>query len=163
MVKTKTLKRAVKRRSRSRFAVKGRERRAELRAERRARVNHVTSRSASQRPKRSRKAVTERDGVTEGSGNVFADIGLPQPERELTKARLTLTIYRIIRDRGLTQTQAAKVLGVQQPQVSLLMRNRAGTFSVDRLLEFLTALGQDVEINVHKSRRDHGALLVNVA
>ena len=159
MVKTKRLKR----RSRSRFAVKGRERLAELRAGRRARVKQITGQKVTQRPERPRTAATESGRVTEGSGNVFADIGLPEPERELTKARLTLTIYRIIRERGLTQTQAAKVLGIQQPQVSLLMRNRAGSFSVDRLMEFLTALGQDVEINVYKSRRDHGALLVNVA
>ena len=100
--------------------------------------------------------------VTESSGNVFRDLGLPQPERELTKARLTLKIHRIIRARNLTQRQAAEVLGIQQPQVSLLMRNRAGSFSVDRLMDFLRALGQDVEINVRDSSKEHGALSVNV-
>ncbi len=52
-------------------------------------------------------------GVVQGSGNVFADLGLPDPERELMKARLTLQIARIIKDRGLTQSEAAKILGIQ--------------------------------------------------
>src|SRR5271170_126648 len=98
--------------------------------------------------------------VTEGSGNVFADLGLPNPEQELMKARLTLQIYRIIRERELTQTQAAKALGIKQPHVSLLMRNRSGSFSVGRLMEFLTALGQDVSVTVRPARKEHGAMSV---
>jgi predicted XRE-type DNA-binding protein len=90
------------------------------------------------------------------SGNVFADLGLPHPEQELLKARLTLQIYRIIKQRGLTQTQAGEILGIQQPRVSALMRNRAGAFSVERLMDFLTALGQDVEITVIPTRKPHG-------
>ena len=86
------------------------------------------------------------------SGNVFADLGFPHPEQELLKARLTLEIYRLIRKRGLTQTEAGKILGIKQPHVSALMRNRAGSFSVERLMEFLTALGQDVEISVKPAR-----------
>ena len=92
--------------------------------------------------------------ITKGSGNVFADLGLPNPEQEMLKARLTLQIYRIVKARGLTQAQAAKLLGVSQPQVSALMRNRAGNFSVGRLIEFLTALGQDVRITVKPARKD---------
>ena len=98
--------------------------------------------------------------VTQGSGNVFADLGLPDPEQELLKVQLTLQIYTILKDSGLTQVQIAKVLGVQQPQVSLLMRNRAGNFSVGRLMEFLTALRQDVEITIRPARKEHGALSV---
>jgi predicted XRE-type DNA-binding protein len=98
--------------------------------------------------------------VTEGSGNVFADLGLPNPEQELLKAQLTLQIYTILKDSGMTQVEIAKILGVQQPQVSLLMRNRAGNFSVGRLMEFLTALRQDVEITVRPTRKEHGALSV---
>ena len=94
------------------------------------------------------------------SGNVFADLGLPNPERELIKAQLTLEIYRIIRQRQMTQAQAAATLGVQQPHVSLLMRNRPGTFSVGRLLEFLTKLGQDVRITLRPTRRKCGAMSV---
>jgi predicted XRE-type DNA-binding protein len=94
------------------------------------------------------------------SGNVFADLGLPNPEQELLKARLTLQIYKIIKERGLTQTQAGDILGVKQPHVSALMRNRAGNFSVGRLIEFLTALGQDVEITVKPTRKAQGAMSV---
>ena len=98
--------------------------------------------------------------VTEGSGNVFADLGLPNAEQELLKAQLTLQIYTILKDSGMTQVEIAKILGVQQPQVSLLMRNRAGNFSVGRLMEFLTALRQDVEITVRPTRKEHGSLSV---
>jgi predicted XRE-type DNA-binding protein len=107
--------------------------------------------------KKTRKRVPR---VTPGSGNVFADLGLPNPEQELLKARLTLQIYTILKTRGMTQVEIAKILGVQQPQVSLLMRNRAGNFSVGRLLEFLTALRQDVQITVRPTRKQHGALSV---
>ena len=101
--------------------------------------------------------------ITESSGNVFRDLGPPNLEKQMMKARLTLQIYRIIRERGLTQAQAAKVLGIKQPHVSLLMRNRSGSFSAGRLMEFLTALGQDVEIpaSPEGTRRNvcHGRLM----
>jgi predicted XRE-type DNA-binding protein len=64
---------------------------------------------------------------------------------------LTLQIYRIIKERGITQTEAGKILGIPQPHVSALARNRAGNFSVGRLIDFLTALGQDVEITVRSA------------
>ena len=98
-----------------------------------------------------------------GSGNVFADLGLPNPEQELLKARLTLQIYKIVKARGLTQAQAGEILGIKQPHVSALMRNRAGNFSVGRLIEFLNRLGQDVEITVKPTRKDQGAVSVVVA
>ncbi len=109
---------------------------------------------------KAKKARSRVARVTEGSGNVFADLGLPNPEQELLKAQLTLQIYTILKDSGMTQVEIAKILGVQQPQVSLLMRNRAGNFSVGRLMEFLTALRQDVEITVRPTRKEHGALSV---
>ena len=93
-----------------------------------------------------------------GSGNVFADLGIPNPEQELLKARLTLQIYRLIKERGLTQAQAGEILGIHQPRVSALMRNRAGAFSIERLMDFLTALGQDVEITVRPTRNEHGSV-----
>ena len=98
--------------------------------------------------------------ATAGSGNVFADLGLPNPEQELLKAQLTLQIYRIVKQRGLTQAQAGEVLGIKQPHVSALMRNRAGNFSVGRLFEFLTALGQDVRITVKPTRKAVGEMAV---
>jgi predicted XRE-type DNA-binding protein len=105
---------------------------------------------------RSRRAISAR----KSSGNVFADLGLPHPEQELVKARLTLQIYRLIKGRGLTQAAAGKILGIRQPHVSALLRNRSGTFSVERLLDFLTALGQDVQIRVKPARRQHGEVVV---
>ena len=99
----------------------------------------------------------------QGSGNVFADLGLPYAEQELLKARLILQIYKIIKERGLTQAKAGEILGIKQPHVSALMRNRAGTFSVERLMEFLTGLGQDVEITVRPTRKQQGKVSVVVA
>lgn len=101
-----------------------------------------------------------RTRVDKGTGNVFADLGLPHPEQELLKAKLTLRIYRLIKMRGVTQAEAGKILGIKQPHVSALMRNRAGAFSVERLMDFLTALGQDVEITVRPTRKQHGAVSV---
>jgi len=101
--------------------------------------------------------------VKEGSGNVFRDLGFPNPEREQVKARLTLQIYRLIKDRGLTQAAAGEILGIQQPHVSALMRGRSGNFSVERLMDFLTALGQDVEITVRPTRSGHGELSLILA
>jgi len=109
------------------------------------------------KPKRARSRAGR---VTQGSQNVFADLGLPNPEQELLKAQLTLQIHSILKGSGMTQAEIAKILGVQQPQVSLLMRNRAGSFSVGRLMEFLTALRQDVQITVRPTRKEHGALSV---
>ncbi len=102
--------------------------------------------------------------VEEGSGNVFTDLGFPHPERELLKADLMLRIYRVIKARRLTQKQAGKILGIQQPHVSGLMRGRSGNFSVERLFEFLNALGQDVTIAVkpRTGRRREGRTSVVV-
>ena len=110
-----------------------------------------------------RDAAWKSADVTEGSGNVFADLGLPNADQELTKARLTLQIYRIIKDRGITQTEAGKILGIPQPHVSALARNRSGNFSVGRLIDFLTSLGQDGEITVRPTRKDHDQMSVVVA
>ena len=100
--------------------------------------------------------------ITEGRGNVFADLGFANPEQERLKAHLTLQIYRTIKQRGLTQTQAGTILGIKQPHVSGLMRGRSGNFSVGRLMEFLTTLGQDVEIAVRPSRKAHGEMSVTL-
>jgi predicted XRE-type DNA-binding protein len=101
-----------------------------------------------------------RARVTESSGNVFADLGFPNPQREQLKAHLTLRIYRLIRERSLTQTQAGEILGIKQPHVSALMRGQSGTFSVERLMDFLTLLGQDVEITVRPKRKTQGEVYV---
>src|SRR5277367_2290498 len=98
--------------------------------------------------------------TTDSSRNIFTDLDVPNPEQELLKAQLTLQIYVLLKDSGMRQVEIAKILGVQQPQVSLLIRNRAGNFSVGRLMEFLTALRQDVEITVRPTQKEHGALSV---
>jgi predicted XRE-type DNA-binding protein len=100
--------------------------------------------------------------IEEGSGNIFADLGFANPEQEQIKAHLTLQIYRTLKKRGLTQAKAGEILGVKQPHVSNLMRGRSGNFSVGRLMEFLTALGQDVEITVRPTRKQHGEMSVTL-
>ena len=102
----------------------------------------------------------QRGEVEESSGNIFADLGFPNPERELLKAHLTLRIYGIIKKRGLTQAQAGRVLGIKQPHVSTLMSGRSGNFSLERLMEFLAALDQDVQITVRPKRGAHGKMTV---
>ena len=98
--------------------------------------------------------------ITRSSGNVFADLGFPNPEQELLKAKLTLQIYQVIKQRELTQVQAGTILGIKQPHVSGLMRGRSGNYSVERLMDFLTALGHDVEIRVKQTRKEHGNVSV---
>jgi predicted XRE-type DNA-binding protein len=82
------------------------------------------------------------------SGNVFADLGFAEPEEELTKAQLASHIRQVIRRERLTQVAAAALMGIDQPKVSALLNGRLASFSTDRLLRLLTALGQDVEIVV---------------
>lgn len=95
--------------------------------------------------------MAKRDYV-ESSGNVFADLGLPNPEEMLAKAALAIKIAEILRERRLTQVQAAAVLGVDQPKVSALIRGRLSGFSIERLLRFLLLLGTDVAITIMPRR-----------
>ena len=100
--------------------------------------------------------------VTASSGNVFADLRLPEPEEELTKAQLVSHIRDVIRRRRLTQVAAAALMGIDQPKVSALLNGRLANFSSERLMRLLTALGQDVEITVKATpgRRAHGRIRV---
>ena len=91
-----------------------------------------------------------------GSGNVFVDLGVDAPEQALAKAELTAKIAQIIEARGLTQAAAARLLGVDQPKVSALLRGRLTGFSTERLIRFLNALGRDVEIVVRDRPRTKG-------
>ncbi len=97
------------------------------------------------------------------SGNFFADLGLPNPEEALAKAELAHKITVLIRERGLTQTQAAKLLGVDQPKVSALIRGRLAGFSLERLMRFLLLLGQDIKITVQASPKTRERACVLVA
>jgi predicted XRE-type DNA-binding protein len=91
--------------------------------------------------------------VTPGSGNVFADIGVPDPEEALAKAQLASRIREIVRQQRLTQVAAAAVMGIDQPKVSALLNGRLTSFSSERLMRLLTKLGQDVEIVVRSKPR----------
>lgn len=93
--------------------------------------------------------------VAESSGNVFADLGLPEAEETHAKAEVASRICEIIVERKLSQTRAAVLLGVDQPKVSALMHGRLEGFSSDRLFAFLNALDRDVEIVI--SPKKHGA------
>lgn len=100
--------------------------------------------------------------VRESSGNIFADLGFAHPEQEELKAQLTLQIFRTIRKRGLTQVQAGETLGIRQPHVSSLMRGHSGNFSVERLMDFLTALGHNIDISVSPARKIHGEVSITL-
>ena len=80
------------------------------------------------------------------SGNVFADLNIPEPSLYLAKAQLAHQICRIIEERNLTQVEAAEILGINQPKVSALTRGNLDGFSSDRLFKFLNLLDQDIEI-----------------
>ena len=98
------------------------------------------------------------------SGNVFADLGFRNSRQELLKAKLTVQIYKLLKARGVTQQEAAKLLGTTQAQVSALMRCKPVSVSIGRLIEFLTALGQDVTVTVKPAprRRKTGDVSVQV-
>ena len=98
-----------------------------------------------------RSMETEETRIERGSGNVFADLGHPEAEVHLLKAELVTSIDRIIRRRRLKQVEAAKLLGLSQPDVSRLLRGDFRDYSVERLLRLLTALGRDVEIIIRES------------
>ena len=92
--------------------------------------------------------------VTASSGNVFADLGFVNPEEELLKAKLVREIRGIIKRRKLTQTKAAVMLGLKQPDVSALVTGRVGKFSIDRLIRCLDRMDYKVDVVVrHKLRR----------
>ena len=97
------------------------------------------------------------------SGNVFADLGLPNPEEALAKAELANKIAVLIADRRLTQAKAAKLLGIDQPKVSMLLRGRLTGFSLERLMRFLLLLGQDIKITVQASPQGRSKARVLVA
>ena len=100
--------------------------------------------------------------VTPGSGNVFADLGLPNAEELGTKLRLCFVINKILAERKLTQAEAARVLGVNQPKISALMSYKLEGFSVERLMHFAIALEHDVVIEIRPHRKTTGTARVLV-
>ena len=113
---------------------------------------------------RTRKTLVEGADYTVGSGNIWADLGYPDADEMLAKAGLVMEIDRIIRARRITQVQAAELMGIDQPKVSNLLRGRFRGYSMQRLMEFLTRLGRDVEIVIgrEKPARRQGRIRVRV-
>ena len=96
-------------------------------------------------------AVESTDTAVErGSGNVFADLGLPDADAHLVKAELVSRIDAIVRQRGITQTECARLLGLSQPDVSRLLRGDFREYSLERLLRLLTTLGRDIDIVIRQ-------------
>ena len=106
--------------------------------------------------------MTDKPGSTPSCGNVFADLELPNPEQDMTKANLVHAVADIIRARGMSQADAATLLHTDPAKVSAILRGRITGFSTDRLLRFLAALGHNVTIVVDRSEREHGAVAVTM-
>src|SRR5438128_11454932 len=117
----------------------------------------------SNRSVRKKSAPEEPIQVEVGSGNVFADLGLPNPDLALAKAELVQRIRHLIAERKLTQAKAAELLGLDQPKVSALVRGRVEGYSIDRLFRFLNALGQRVEITIRPRKEKTKAPTVTVS
>lgn len=98
--------------------------------------------------------MSDEPQVQESGGNVFADLGFRDAEERLAKAELARAVRREIRQRGLTQVQAAELLGTVQPDISDLMRGKLARFSMDRLKRFLNALDMEVRIQVGRKPKD---------
>jgi predicted XRE-type DNA-binding protein len=92
--------------------------------------------------------------VTPSSGNVYADLGYENPEEMLLKAHLVMRLSHAIKAKGLNQDQAAKVLGIDQPKVSALVRGQFRGYSLESLFKFLNAFDLDVEVNVKSKPED---------
>ncbi len=98
-----------------------------------------------------RVSTKNKIAVTPGSGNVFADLRLSNAEEKQTKVRLAVTINQILASASLSQAAASEVLKINQPKISALANYRLDGFSVERLMNFLNALGRDVEIVIRKA------------
>lgn len=92
--------------------------------------------------------------IYESHPNIFADIGVSEPETHFLKAKLVGEIVRLVRERGLTQAEAGVRMGISQPEVSRMFRGRFREYSVERLMTLLTAFDRDVEILVRPQRGD---------
>lgn len=94
----------------------------------------------------------------ESSGNVFADLGVENPEEALAKSELARQITKLVKKKKLTQKQAGEILGIDQPKISALIRGRLRSFSLEHLIRFLSELGQDVSIMISpaKSQSERG-------
>ena len=101
--------------------------------------------------------------ATPSSGNVFADLKLPDADHLLAKAELAGKIIAEIQRRRMTQTQAAAILGIDQPKISALKQGRLSGFSIERLMRFLLLLGRDIEITVKARTKSRAVARLRVA
>jgi predicted XRE-type DNA-binding protein len=95
--------------------------------------------------------------ITRGSTNVFADLGLPDADERLFKARIAAVIGERITELNLTQSAAALKLGISQPDISNIVRGRLKGFTLERLLVYLRALGNDLEVKVTPAKNPNRA------
>lgn len=109
-----------------------------------------------------RQPAKQREGVTRGTGNVLADLGCSDAAEPQAKLRLAYALNQVLGARMLSQADAAKVMGVTQPKVSALRRYKLAGFSVERLMNLLTALDQDVEIVVRRKPRSRKLARISV-
>ena len=109
--------------------------------------------------------MSDDTAVHDSSGNVFADMGMADAESRLAKAELARAIRGILRTRGLTQIEAARILGITQPDVSNLVRGKLSRFSEQKLQEFLLLLGMDVTVTISPApaEQKRGHLVVELA
>ena len=103
-----------------------------------------------------------REPITRGTGNVFADLGFPDAAERQAKLRLAYALNQVLEAQDLSQAEAAKLLGVTQPKVSALRHYKLAGFSVERLMNLLTALDQDVEIVIRQKPRSRKAGRISV-
>lgn len=97
--------------------------------------------------------MTRRTKIEVGSGNIFADLNLPDAGSHFLKAQIVSEIYRLASERKLTQAQVGKRIGVSQPEVSRMFKGHFREYSIERLMEFLTAFDRDVEIVVKPHKK----------
>ncbi len=106
-----------------------------------------------------RTMTTSDSTVERGSGNVFADLGYPDADDHLLRAELVSRIDDILRQRGTTQTEAGRLLGLSRPDLSRLLRGDFREYSLERLFRLLTALGCDIDIVIRQPRSTTGGKL----
>jgi predicted XRE-type DNA-binding protein len=104
-----------------------------------------------------------QEEVTEGSGNVFADLGFADAYERQTKVKLAVAINELLQQRRVSQAGAGSQLGINQPKVSALQNYRLEGFSVERLMHFVTALDRDVEIVIRKKPRSRAGRIVVIS
>jgi predicted XRE-type DNA-binding protein len=109
-----------------------------------------------------KQKTTEKLEFELSSGNIFADLEINAPEEEFTKAKLVWEIEQIIKKKKMTQVQAAKIMGINQPKVSALLKRKLEGFSVERLFHLLNNLGQDIDIVVRPKPKNRKSAIIKV-